>query len=241
MQEDLASFRRIAFLFAVADEMRPLASRLTERKKERIGDKIAVCGKLGAREVLLVAGGMGARRAARTTEWIAAGWLPGAVMIAGVAGALSADLQRGDVLTASTVHTDQMALTPSLNVAGVTPGRLLSIDRVLVTSVQKQAALQALKDPTGPIAVEMETAAAAVVAERHRIPWGALRAISDGAEESLPLDFNLLRDREGDLPVSTVALVAMRRPQRIPGLVRLGAATNHAAKALAEAVCRSLA
>jgi adenosylhomocysteine nucleosidase len=88
--------------------------------------------------------------------------------------------------------------------------------------------------------VEMETAAAASVAEHFKVPWGAIRAISDSAEESLPMDFNQLRDKEGDLPVSTVVLVAMRRPARIPGLIRLGSATNHAAKALAEALYSSL-
>jgi nucleoside phosphorylase len=238
--EDLANYRRIAFLFAVADELRPLASRLTSRSTLVIGDKKAIVGSLGSREVLLVAGGMGARCAARAAQSVMQSWLPGAFMMAGVAGALSPDLQRGDVMTAATVLTDETEFKPQLSVAGVTVGHLLSIDRVLVTSADKAMALKRFESVNGPLAVEMETAAAAAVAEHYEVPWGAIRAVSDSAEESLPLDFNQLRDRDGDLPVSTVALVAMRRPGRIPGLIRLGSATNQAAKALADALFGSL-
>ena len=240
VREDLSQFRRIAFLFAVPDEMRPFAFRLKSRSAVDIGGKRAIIGTLFEREILMVAGGMGARCAARAAESVIQAWMPGAFVIAGVAGALSPGLRRGDVLAAATVRTDDSNLTPHLTVSGVTVGHLLSIDRVLVTSEHKATALKRFEAVEGPLAVEMETAAAAVVAEHHKVPWGAIRAISDSAEESLPIDFNQLRDKDGDLPVSTVALVAIRRPGRIPGLLRLGSATNQAARALAEALVRAL-
>lgn len=241
MPEDLANYRRIAFLFAVADEVRPFASRLAARKSITLGDRRGISGMLGSREVLLVAGGMGARCAESAAHALVSEWLPGALIIAGVAGALSSDLQRGDLLSATAVRTEDTVWKPSVGVPGVAEGDFLSIDRVLVTAAEKSAALNTLGPMNGSVAVEMETAAAARVAEHHRIPWGAIRAISDSARDELPLDFNLLRDKNGDLSVSTVAMVAMRRPAHIPGLLRLGSATNLAARALSDALYRSLA
>jgi hypothetical protein len=80
----------------------------------------------------------------------------------------------------------------------------------------------------------METAAAARVCEARGIPWAAVRAISDTADEALPLDFNRLRDPDGGLATSRVALAALARPASIPGLLRLGRHTGLASQALAE-------
>jgi hypothetical protein len=43
------------------------------------------------------------------------------------------------------------------------------------------------------LAVEMETAAVAQVAVAHRLPWIAVRAISDTADDDLALDYGRLR------------------------------------------------
>lgn len=199
-----------------------------------------MAGRLGSRKVLLIAGGMGVRCAARATEALIAEWSPDAIVITGVAGALSADLRRGDVLAASRVQTESGRLAPPILLPNTPTGTLLSVDRVLVTALEKEVALRALGALQEPAAVEMETAGAAAVAERLGVPWGAVRAISDGAEESLPMDFNRLRAKDGDLPIASVALAAMRQPGCIPGLIRLASGTNLAAKALARALITTL-
>jgi hypothetical protein len=43
------------------------------------------------------------------------------------------------------------------------------------------------------LAVEMETAAVAQAAVAHRLPWVAVRAISDTADDDLALDYGRLR------------------------------------------------
>jgi adenosylhomocysteine nucleosidase len=58
-----------------------------------------------------------------------------------------------------------------------------------------------LRHTFGALAVEMETAAVAQVAVAHRLPWVAVRAISDGAGDELILDYSRLRRYlDEDLP-----------------------------------------
>jgi adenosylhomocysteine nucleosidase len=212
---------------------------------------VGVFGQLRAAQALLVAGGVGAERAARAAESILQAWKPDLLTIAGVAGALSPSLKVGDVVIANAVYTAGDPLRPSVIPAALhrptQTGPLLCLDRVLVTAGEKHAAFAPpehptpntqhptlnTQHPTPPLAVEMETAAAARVAEAHGVPWAAVRAISDTAGESLPLDFNRLRDADGDLRTSRVALAALARPGSIPGLLRLGRNTGIAAEALA--------
>ena len=111
---------------------------------------------------------------------------------------------------------------------------------MLITVAEKADALATMRGVSGPVAVEMETAAAARIAAAAGIPWAAVRAISDSAGESLPLDFNTLRAPDGDLPVSRVALAALLRPSCVPGLLRLAKGTQVGAEALANCLSTAL-
>src|SRR5262249_53306645 len=150
------------------------------------------------------AGGMGARRAEAAARAMLDAWSPDLLVIAGVAGALSPTLRLADVLVASAVETESGLLEPPVvpPTSGIAvSGVLAPLDRVLVTAAEKKAAVHT-HSPTPPrahTAVEMETGAAARVAVERGIPWAAVRAVSDTAEESLPLDFNRLRKADGNL------------------------------------------
>jgi adenosylhomocysteine nucleosidase len=244
MREDArdAPPSRVLVLFAVEQELAPM-----RRRRNSLGDA----------DLWLAATGMGARCAAATAAPMLDDPRPALVVIAGVAGALDPKLQVGDLVIADQVITETEVLTPSLIPSlSHTPtpphshtGPIVSLDQVLITAEEKAAAFAGrLPHPptpphphTPPLAVEMETAAVARLAEARRIPWCAIRAVSDTAAESLPLDFNRLRDRSGDLPTSRVALAAITNPRAIPGLIRLGKNTSLAADRLAEALCAWIA
>jgi adenosylhomocysteine nucleosidase len=180
---------------------------------------------------------MGQKRAGTAAEAVLREWRPDLLVMAGVAGALAPDLSMADVIVADGIvaghELHSPSLVPSVSTRSHHTGRLLSLDRVLVTADDKRVALAALLHSSAPLAVEMETAAVAQVAACHGVPWAAIRAVSDTADESLPLDFNRLRSPDGDLPTARVALAALSSPTAIPGLIRLGKNTGLAAEAVA--------
>jgi adenosylhomocysteine nucleosidase len=230
---------RVALLFAVRQEMAALARRVQPTRAAAPArlQYPTLFGELSGHSLLLLAGGVGARRAAAAADELLDAWTPDLLVMAGVAGALDPALSVGDVVVADAVDTDAERRTPGVipvlrqppaSLSRARRGTLLSIDRVLQTAAEKRGAASG-----GRLAVEMETAGLARVARERGVPWAALRAVSDTADESLPLDFNRLRDPDGDLPTSRVALMALAQPRSIPGLMRLGRNTSLAAEALA--------
>ncbi len=240
--------KRIAILFAVSQEIAPLSKRLDARESGPVALRPhrAVAGRLGNTEVLLAVTGVGARRAEQAARAVVEAWRPDLLIMAGVAGGLAPELRIGDLVVADRVLTAAgekcPPVVPTDSGAALRQGALMSTDRILVTAEEKRKAFAAgCQSGTtsrsvmeyGPLAVEMETAGVIAAAEKLGVPWAAVRALSDTAEEALPLDFNRLRSADGDLPTARVALAAVSRPAAIPGLIRLGKNTSLAAEALA--------
>lgn len=128
------------------------------------------------------------------------------------------------------------ALDPALRVGDIVR-ELHSIDRVAVTAAEKHD----LRVRTGAAAVDMESAAIARKASEWRVPFYAIRAVSDTAAEDLPLDFNAYRTGDGRFSRTRIALAALARPvSRVPALLRLDRNCRIAAESLGDcfAHCR---
>ena len=87
---------------------------------------------------------------------------------------------------------------------------------------------------------DLETAAIVAVAASHGVPFVAIRAISDTAEEELPLDFNACLDGSGRISRSKVVGKAAMNPALIAPLWRLHKRARSCAERLADLVCRSI-
>jgi adenosylhomocysteine nucleosidase len=81
--------------------------------------------------------------------------------------------------------------------------------------------------------VEMESFELLRAASARGIPAVAVRAISDTVDEDLPLDMNQVFTEAGQVSIPRVLGQVARRPQALPGLVRLGRQSQDAAESLA--------
>jgi adenosylhomocysteine nucleosidase len=180
---------------------------------------------LNGRKLWLIANGPGTRsidevfgRKPRGTSDMLA-----SVISTGFCGALDPALRVGDIV----VSGDPGGLDCGPNFAR---GEIVSFDRVAVTAAEKKA----LREKTGAIAVDMETAEIKHYARQMgRVPFYCIRVVSDTATEDMPLDFNQYRDSNGRFSRTRIALAAMSRPfTRIPGLRRLEANCNVASESL---------
>ena len=129
-------------------------------------------------EAALVCGGIGAEAARRATEAVIREVNPARVISAGFAGALDGSLEVGHVLEPRTV----------INAADGVRTEVGSGEGILVSSATVAGKEQKIRlhKAYGADAVDMEAAAVAQGAQARGVEFGALKAISDVADFSLP-------------------------------------------------------
>lgn len=99
----------------------------------------------------------------------------------------------------------------------------------MITSAQDKAALASRFTA---VAVDMESAAIARVCAEHGVPFAAIRAISDTADESLPPVVTRFFDTNGQLRYVAVMAAILTEPSLIGKLRRLQRQTQTACAAL---------
>lgn len=209
--------------FALRAEAGAFQSRLARRAATDAARRSGV-------EILLT--GVGRPAAERALADAFHARVPTRVLSCGFAGALNPALRIGTVGFA----TEDAALRAVLLAAGARPMRFVTVDRVAVSTREKAA----LRRETGADAVEMESAALEAVCRERGVPFAVVRAVSDGAEEDLPLDFNRVLRNDGRLEAVTFLGALARRPATVVGLLRLQRQCRLASERLAEVLLRAL-
>jgi adenosylhomocysteine nucleosidase len=188
-------------------------------------------GSSGRTQVLLVRTGVGPQAAARAADRVFARAHAGAALSIGTCGALSPDLAAGDAVIATEVlDAESGERFPAdmglLDRARTTPqgsrthrfGRVATVSSVVASPNDKKA----LADRTGADAVDMESAVLARASRDAGVPFVAVRAVLDLANEGLPIhpDGPLIDDL-GRPQWSRLLAVAARDPMLPVGLTRL--------------------
>jgi adenosylhomocysteine nucleosidase len=192
----------------------------------------AVAFKRRERLTIGVANGPGPALVRQAAETALDNVSPDVVVSIGFCGGLNPDLRPGDIFVAERLRCAE----PAAEYAVKTPatdrdafhGTLLSVDRVVATSEEKNSLWA-----EGCDAVEMEAAGVAAVAAERRLPFYCIRVVSDTSEESFVADLNWARGRDGRFRSLKIVASALKRPARgLPELLRLGRRTRKAAPAL---------
>lgn len=185
------------------------------------------------RGVLVAETGVGKVAAAMAVAHVLTRFAPEASFFLGVAGALDPSLKALDLLLAEQAVQWDVDLTPFGRLPGETAlgVRFFPSDPALLARVEEAAGrlglphrlgvvatgdrfladpkeAQGLRERFGAQAVEMEGAAALMVAFRFRHPMALVRAVTDGAGEGAALDFQaFLREASRRLGLLARALV----------------------------------
>ncbi len=147
----------------------------------------------------------------------------------GFCGGLQPALDACDIFVATEVVGVGPALAPASRKLFKT-GKLLSIDRVVSSAAEKTQLGEA-----GADAVEMEAAAVAVRAQQWKVPFYAVRVVTDTCDENFPLEFNHMRRPDGRFSRVRILGAALRRPLAVfPELIKLNRRTKRAAEALGD-------
>jgi adenosylhomocysteine nucleosidase len=200
---------------------------------------------LGAGQHVAVQAGVGRIRAAEAARLLIRCFSPLALASFGFAGGLTPELARG-ALVIGTAVVDEIA-SGNLPVANrdlaeqfraaAAAENLLVRQGILVTSrhlVANPTAKTELSLRSGACAVDMETAGIVEVAHEAGLPWVAIRAIVDGAEQSLPAACLTMLREDGTIAPGRLIQTSCRSPQLLWHMLRLARHTATARRHLSQ-------
>lgn len=157
------------------------------------------------------------------------------VITAGLAGALSPELDTGDiVIDSASTNVSELAQFMD-NMSGrkrVFVGPIHTSRHVVATTIEKKR----LFAESQALAVEMENSYTREFALRRKIPWLGIRSISDTAFEAVPQEVMKFVDSSGNVKAWDLTKGLARHPGLIPAVVRLGKHTHAATKNLSDAL-----
>ncbi len=123
----------------------------------------------------------------------------------------------------------EQALRSDINrVGAVHLGPIAGVDHMVVDAAAKAA----LHAQTNALAVDMESHVAGAFAQRHGLPFAALRVISDGADRALPKAAQAGMKKDGGMDIPAVLWSLLKDPRQLPALIRTGREAETAFKAL---------
>ena len=247
MTENLRETARadIGIVCALTMEVTPFLRLLDRPRKYVGGDFVFRGGQIEALRVAVVESGPGATRAERATHALLDGHSPKWVISVGFCGGLQPNMRCGDLIVANSVsNASGESLVINLRMPadpdhGLFVGTLLTVDQIVRTVEEKQS----WGERTGAIGVDLESYAVATVCRDRKVPFMAIRTVSDPLEETLAPEVLTLMGKSPFARVGAVAGALWKRPSSIQDLWKLREKANSAAQRLAPflvSFCRQL-
>lgn len=157
------------------------------------------------------------------------------VLSIGLAGALSPKLRVGDVIvgTSPLPHPGEGLVEWLLaHMPDAHGGTVLGQNIPAATPAEKRH----LHTTTGALAIDMESHIAARVAARHRLPFAAIRIISDDSARTLPPAALVGMNPDGSMAIGTVLASLAGNPMQLAALIRTGLDAERAFRSLRRAL-----
>ncbi len=217
----------LGIVFALSIEAGCFVDTLSHVRVTRGDGFIARRGRRGDREIVLVESGPGGDRAAKSAHAMIDAYRPRLVVSAGFAGGLDPQVQRQDLVVATSllsalegnITLEPAALVPWLDeVPYLHQGRLLTLDQVVRFRAEKHQ----LGRQYDALAVDMESFAVAEVCRERAVGLLAVRAISDAVDDELPPDIGkLLAQKSFAAQLGAAVGSVFRRPAAVKDLFNL--------------------
>jgi adenosylhomocysteine nucleosidase len=243
------------------EEVSDLRARMIGARAVAVAGAHVTVGWIGAGRVALAVTGDGERNARRGLSALLASYPVQRILVVGVAGGLSTELDVGALVAADRVinetdgdvrSADGALVVAAASACGARRGVAVTASRIADTADDKRRLLAMamtaggestlVADGGAPLAavVDLESAGFAAIAGQAGVPWLVLRAVSDTAADSIPPLLNRSRDDGGAVQRGRVAWGLLTNPRALLPLLALRERVRTCAGHLARAVERTV-
>ena len=211
--------RKIAIIAALPGELKPLVRNWQRRERN------LWAGRIGERDAVAIAGGIGAAAAGRAVERVFTEANLDVVVSYGWAGALTCAVKPRTACAISEVIDAGTGESFVTNYPG--GYRLITLDHVARADEKR-----GLAERYQSVLADMEAATVARMAAARQVAFYCFKGISDGYNDQLP-DFSRFINSEGELRMAAFLAYVSVHPKYWPSMQRLGKNSSAAASAVA--------
>jgi adenosylhomocysteine nucleosidase len=250
--------RRIAILAALDREIRGIRKALLQPRRIDEAGLSGWSGLVGRIEVILIRTGMGAALAGPATRQVLTRFSPEAILSIGFACALHPNLVVGDLILSkqvARVSPDGVLRGPVIDCdpslrsevaqhriyisqsGKILEGLIVSVDRVFQKAHEKEVVANRQQ---GALALDMESAIVAECATEAKVPFLAVRAVSDLLDEDLGIDFERFLQPDGSFRIGSGVYYLLTHPKNLHRLNRLRRQSSVASRSLDALLLRYL-
>jgi adenosylhomocysteine nucleosidase len=214
----------IGLIAAMSQESNALLRYVKRWKRMALGKFDGKSFEVYEHNCVLFTSGMGTRRASEAVRELIKAHAPRLLISFGIAGAVEADLEIGDVVVPEVYCELVDGVQGSLMPLNLWPDNALKaaafavvacgahlVTGTAVTTGGSVVAGDQLRDLKHPI-LEMETAGIAQVARESGVPILSMRAISDGPRAPIPFNLNEIMDEDANLRACGLMMAIVRHP-----------------------------
>lgn len=244
----------IGIIAAMPEEANAILRCASSSFKEILATKTCYRFVLNNNQIMLMQSGMGFDNAAQATEALVVAFQPDLIISAGFCGAIAPELKVGDCTVACGLTILENKTFAPIPIVLARYGRDL-IQRLTgngVRAVQslfvstrstmcKRDIAALLPEKAQLPVVEMESSAIALIAAGQKIPFVAVRTVSDPRHEELQFSLDEFCGRDMAISIRKVISTIARRPRIIPQLFRLARYSGIASVSLTHAMNTLLA
>ena len=224
----------IAVTFALPAESSTFVRRLCKKSRSDRNGVRTIRGEIDNRTIEVLHTGVGEKVCRQQLANFLRDRQFNCLISAGFTGALSDELQIGDLLLAENFSTIQLTEARSgLSSFPIHNGHLLTVPSIIDSIEERQKIAQT----TGAAAIDMETEFIARACAEYGIPLLSLRVVSDTPREPFPGPVKILFDveRQRTNPIK-LSLHLLRHPPAIPRLILFARRIARARETLANAI-----
>ena len=217
----------IGLIAAMNQESDALLRLIKGWKRIAMGQFRGVRFQFKDRNCSLIITGWGRKRAEEATRVLLAEASPQILISFGIAGAVNANLQIGDVVISSKSYIlekglpgQSRSLSSLSESAWNAAAEALRLEKAqlftgtAITTHGSQVVLKEGEEVPHPV-LEMETAGIAQVAEEQGVPLLSIRSISDSPQAPIPIDLEAAMDEDDNLLNSKLFMMVLRDPKII--------------------------